>query len=91
MIYWHQLHIIIVIVDVVAGPVGVAVAIVGDIGAVGEGQLMTSAAHAGQLAIELLLKAAVVPMAQSPGNQIAMVVSARGLIVFTATAAAVVA
>ena len=83
MIYWHQLHTIIVIVDIVAGPVGVAVAIVGDIG----GQLiMTSAAHAGQLAIELLLKAAIVP-----GYQIAMVVSARGLIVFTATAAAVVA
>lgn len=87
MIYWHQLHTIIVIVDIVAGPVGVAVAIVGDIGAIRKGQLiMTSAAHAGQLAIELLLKAAIVP-----GYQIAMVVSARGLIVFTATAAAVVA
>jgi len=30
-------------------------------------------------------------VAQRPGDQIAMVVSARGLIVFTATAAAVVA
>lgn len=86
MIYWHQLHTIIVIVDIVAGPVGVAVAIVGDIGAIRMGQLMTSATHASQLAIELLLKGAVVP-----GDQIAMVVSARGLIVFTATAAAVVA
>ena len=80
-----MLHIIIVVIIVVVdtGPMRLNVAIVGDAGTI-RGHQLTSA-HAGQLAVDLAV-------AQCSGDQIAMVVvSARGLIDFTATAATIVA